>query len=487
MVAKKFLIIDALAMAYKAYFAFIRRPLITSKGEPTSAVYGFLIQLIRVIEETKPDIIAVAFDSKEKTFRHDIYEGYKSSRLAMPDDMIPQIQRIKEIVEAFRIPFYIKPGYEADDIIGTAVNIAEKKKIDSFAVTPDKDYVQLITDRVKLIKSGKSNEELILTDVKKATEDYGFEPKYMVDYLALVGDSSDDIPGVAGIGPKSAQPLIDKFGTLESIYDNLEKIEKESIRKKLNGNKENAFLSKKLATIVKDVEMEFDFDKNIQEPDFEKLTKLFIELEFKTLLEKVKKIYNSDHQTYEVEIANEENELKKIDKKKIKYHLVETIDGAKNLAIILADSKEFVFDTETDSLDTLDVNLAGASFCVKKGEAYFIPVNPFVESTDLFQSDLSERININDFIRIFKPIFENENINKICQNGKYDIAVLKHYGINIQGFHFDTMLASYLLDPDQKHGMDALAEKYLNYQTIHLNELFDVKKNPSHVFTVEPG
>ncbi|MCB0750614.1 MAG: hypothetical protein KDC52_04000 [Ignavibacteriae bacterium] len=199
MPGKKFVIIDALAMAYKAYFAFINRPLRTSKGEPTSAVYGFLIQLIRVIEETKPDYLAVAYDSKEKTFRHEIYDGYKASRSAMPDDMIPQIARIKELVETFNIPQYIKPGFEADDIIGTAVKIAESKMLDSYAVTPDKDYVQLITKKVNLIKAGKSTDDLIITDFNKAVEDYGFEPKYMVDYLALVGDSSDDIPGVAGI------------------------------------------------------------------------------------------------------------------------------------------------------------------------------------------------------------------------------------------------------------------------------------------------
>ncbi len=223
---KKFVIIDALAMAYKAYFAFMNRPLVNSKGESTSAVYGFANQLIRVIEQTKPDLMAVAFDSKEKTFRHDIYEGYKASRSAMPDDLIPQIQKIKDLVEAFNIPLYIKAGFEADDIIGTAVKLAEEKNMISYAVTPDKDYVQLITDKVNLIKTGKSSDDLIITDLKKAEEDYGFNPDFMIDFLALVGDSSDDIPGVAGIGPKTAQPLIEQFGHIESIYENIEKIEK---------------------------------------------------------------------------------------------------------------------------------------------------------------------------------------------------------------------------------------------------------------------
>jgi len=484
---KKFVIVDALAMAYKAYFAFMNRPLVNSKGESTSAVYGFANQLIRVIEQTKPDYIAVAFDSKEKTFRHKIYDGYKASRSAMPDDMIPQIQRIKDLVDAFNIPLYIKPGFEADDIIGAAVKIAEEKKLISFAVTPDKDYVQLITKNVNLIKTGKSTDDFIITDLEKAKEDYGFEPKFMIDYLALVGDSSDDIPGVAGIGPKTAQPLIQQFGTIESIYKNIDSIDKKSVKTKLENNKDNAFLSKTLATIVNDVDVEFRFDELIKTPDYDKLSKMFSNLEFKNMLQRVKKAY-SDELTEGLDEENsaEVNELSKFDKANVKYHLVKTIDGAENLASILSTSKEFIFDTETDSLDTLNVNLAGASFCLKKGEAYFVPTNPFIESKDLFDNDLSDRININDFTKIFKPVFENKNINKICQNGKYDIAVLKTYGINVKSFSFDTMLASYLIDPDQKHGMDALSEKYLNYEPIHLTELFDVKKDAGQVFVVEP-
>lgn len=483
MAKKKFVIIDAMAMAYKAYFAFMNRPLLTSSGEPTSAVYGFLVQLIRILEETKPDIIAVAFDSKEKTFRHEIFKGYKASRAAMPEDMIPQIHRIKEIIEAFKIPLYIKPGFEADDIIGTAVKIAEQKKMEVFAVTPDKDYVQLITENVKLIKSGKSNEDLIITDIEKAKEDYGFEPKFMIDYLALVGDSSDDIPGVAGIGPKSAQPLILQFGHLEDIYNNIDMIEKKGVKSKLEENKENAFLSKKLATIVTDVEIEFDFDQNAKIPDFEKIQSLFTQLEFKSLYEKVKKIYNSDkHEATENQIVSDKQNF---DKAKVNYHLIKTEKGARNLASILAKSKEFVFDTETDSLDTIDLNIAGASFSVQKGEAFFISIDPKLKNSNLFEVDLSDRLDVDLFIEIFKPIFENASIKKICQNGKYDISVLRRYGINLKGFYFDTMLASYLIDPDQKHGMDALAEKYLNYETIHLKDLYDVDKDPTQIFNVD--
>jgi DNA polymerase-1 len=241
---KKFVIIDALALAYRAYFAFINRPLSNSKGEPTSAVYGFLTQLFKIIEDTSPDYLMVAFDSKEKTFRHEMYDLYKSSREAMPDDMIPQLQRLKDIVNAFNIPLLIEPGFEADDIIGAAVKLAEERGLESIAVTPDKDYVQLVTENIKIARPGKSQEEIEFIDVNKVREKYGFEPIQMIDYLALVGDSSDDIPGVAGVGPKTATPLLVEYGSVEGIYEHVEEIPKKGLKQKLIDNKENAFYPK---------------------------------------------------------------------------------------------------------------------------------------------------------------------------------------------------------------------------------------------------
>ncbi|MCB0752429.1 MAG: DNA polymerase I, partial [Ignavibacteriae bacterium] len=332
-------------------------------------------------------------------------------------------------------------------------------------------------------KSGKSNEDLIITDFEKAKADYGFEPKYMVDYLALIGDSSDDIPGVAGIGPKTAQPLIDQFGHLENIYENIDKIEKQAVKNKLEASKDNAFLSKKLAKIETSVKMDFDFEHKNKLPDFEKVQSIFNELEFRYLLERVKKIYSSED--LEISELPEEETKSSFEKNKVNYHLITTEKGAKSLAATLERSKEFVFDTETDSLDTFEVNIAGASFCMKKGEAYFIAIDPNLDG-GLFEKDLSDRLNVNVFIKIFKPIFENESIKKICQNGKYDISVLRKYDVNVKGFYFDTMLASYLIDPDQKHGMDSLSEKYLNYEPIHLKDLYDVKKNPAEIFSIEP-
>jgi len=487
---KKFVIIDAMALAYKGYYAFISRPLMTSKGEPTSAVYGFVSQLLKIIEDTKPDYIAVAFDSKEKTFRHEKYENYKSSREEMPEDMIQQISRIKEIIEAFKIPIYILPGYEADDLIGTAVKKASKAGFICYAITPDKDFIQLVSDNVKLIKPGKTTDEIVIIDEDKVREEYGFEPKQMIDYLALVGDSSDDIPGVAGIGPKTALPLIQKFKTLENIYKNLDKIEKQSIANKLIENKENAFLSKELATIHTEVPFEINFEEaKFQQPDLEKLLKIFNELEFKTFASRIKKMYSeeaSEIKTEEIIEKTPENEnIQVYDKSKVRYHLITKKEEAKNLAEKLLSHDLFVFDTETDSLNTFTANLAGCSFSIKPKEAWFVAVNPQRETDGLFTANLSERLPIEDFIKIFKPIFENKNIKKVCQNGKYDISVLRRYNIEVENFYFDTMLASYVIDPDQKHGMDELSEKYLNYKPIPLLDLIGSKKTPEKIFEVD--
>lgn len=483
---KKFLIIDAMALAYKAYFAFITRPLSNSKGEATSAVYGFLTQLIKVLDEQKPDYIAVAFDSKEKTFRHEKYDLYKSSRLAMPEDMIPQIQRIKDIIESLNIPYYILPRYEADDIIGTAVKKAEKLELLSFAVTPDKDYFQLITDKVKIIRPGKSTDEAVLYDKQKVISELGFEPKLMVDYLALIGDSSDDIPGVAGIGPKSAVPLIQKYGTIENIYKHIDEIEKAGIKNKLIIGKENAFLSKDLATIHCEVPIEIDFEKTkFTKPDFDKLKEIFFELEFKALYIKLLNLYQGKIENKVDEEIKLPSEMNSFNNKDVKYHLIKDETSAKKLAEMLSNSGLFVFDTETDGLNTFDINIAGVSFCIKPGEAYFVAVNPYQENESLFESKLSDRLPINVFSRLFKKIFENNLIKKVCQNGKYDIAVMRSLGIEVRNFYFDTMLASYVIDPDQKHGMDDLSEKYLNYKPIPLSNLIGEKKDPTKIFDVD--
>jgi len=482
---KKFVIIDAMALAYRAYFAFINRPLVTKSGEPTSAIFGFLNQVLKILEDHKPDYIAVAFDSKEKTFRHERYEHYKSSREEMPDDLIPQIGRIKEIIEALNIPLYILPRYEADDIVGTAVKKAEKAGMISYVITPDKDYNQLVTDKVKIVKGGKSIDEIVIYDVAKVKDELGFEPKQMIDYLALIGDKSDDIPGVAGVGPKTAVPLIQKYGSVEGIYEHIEEIEKVGLKKKLAENKKNALLSKELATIHCDVPLEMDFKKaKFEMPDMEKIKSIFIELEFTRMFNRLIKIYDINGNAEDIEIALPAG-AKEFDKKKVKYNLIKDKKSAEMLAAKLNKSDLFVFDTETDGLNAFELKIAGASFAIKSGEAYFVAVNPVNDANDFFSTDLGDRLDIRDFVEIFKPVFENKKIKKVCQNGKFDISVMKSVGINLENFYFDTMLASYVLDPDQKHNMDALSEKYLNYKPIPISELIGSKKDPTKIFDVD--
>ena len=484
---KKFVIIDAMAIAYKAYFAFINNPLSNSKGEPTSATYGFLLQLFKIIEETRPDYLAVAYDSKEKTFRHEMYDLYKSSRSTMPEDMVPQIHRIREVVEKFEIPLYILPGYEADDIIGTAVKIAEKEGLEAFAVTPDKDYVQLVSENIKLAKPGKSSDKMEIVDFEKVKENYGFEPLQMIDYLALVGDSSDDIPGVAGVGPKTATPLIQQYGSVEGIYENIEAIEKKGLKNKLIENKDNALLSKELASIYTSVPMDIDIKKcKFEKPNIDELVKLFADLEFKNFGNRIQKIFDvtkDDLNDIDESVLNDEQQS--FNKKDVNYTLINKKEDAIKLAEKLSKSKLFVFDTETDSLDTLTVNLAGVAFSMKAKEAYYVITNPYKESNDLFSRDLSDRLSVDEFREIFKSVFENDKIKKVCQNGKYDISVLRTYGIELKNFFFDTMLASYVIDPDEKHGMDALSESILNYKPITFTEITGEKNAPEKIFEVD--
>lgn len=481
---KKIAFIDAMALAYKAYFAFIRNPLTTKSGEPTSAVYGFVTQLLKIMEDLKPDAVVVALDSKEKTFRHEKYEKYKSTRAEMPEDMIPQLKRINEVIDAFGFKRLIKAGYEADDIIGTLAYKAAEHDIIAYMVTPDKDYIQLVTDSVYMIKPGKSGDELDIIDPAIVLEKYEFEPSQMIDYLALIGDKSDDIPGVKGIGEKTALPLIKQFKSLEGVYEHLEEIKSKSVKTKLEKNREEAFLSKELVTILKNVPIEVNFDEfSGMKPDFEKLENLFAELEFRRgIFPKAMKLLGKE---VDEELEPEDTSVKSFDKEKVTYKLVNTSKEAKNLAIKLSSAELIVFDTETDSLDIRNINVAGASFCIEPGEAWFVAVNPFEGGGSLFDKDLNDRLPQDEFIEIFKPLFEDKNIKKVCQNGKYDIAVLRNIGIEVENFAFDTMLASYVLDPDQKHNMDDLSEKYLNYRPVPISDLIGKKKDASKIFEVE--
>ena len=474
---KRLVLIDAMALAYKAYFAFIRNPLKTKSGEPTSAVFGFVNQFLKIYEDLKPDYIAVAFDSKEKTVRHQMYEGYKSSRLEMPEDMVPQIKRIRELIDVFSITSIIFPGYEADDIIGTLSSKFGSPDLEVLLVTPDKDYVQLINANVKVVKPGKSGEELDILDIERVKELYGFGPEFMIDYLSLVGDSSDDIPGVKGIGQKTATELIKQFGGLDDIFNNLEGIKSKSVREKLINDRENAVLSKKLATIILDVPVDAQLEKlHFKEFDLSRVISFFEELEFRNSITRVKSIFKltSDEKAHQSPDSNAEQ----YDSKKAEYKLITSIAELRKLAQTLSEKEIFTFDTETDSADAYSATLAGISFCYEPGLAFYVAVNPSGKN-------VQTEISVNDIKTILSPVFNNKSIRKVCQNAKYDIAVLRNYGIEVKGLFFDTMLASYILDPDQKHGMDDLARKYLNYEPIPLKSLLGDKIDPTKIFDLD--
>ena len=484
---KNIVFIDSMALAYKAHFAFISRPLRTKSGFPTSAIFGFVNQLAKIIDDIKPDSIIIAFDSPEKTFRHLAFEQYKAHRQEMPEDLQLQIPKLFELVDALGLPSYRISGFEADDIIGTLAKKASREGNMSYLVTPDKDYMQLVEDNILIVKPGKSAEPLSIYNVEKVVEEYGFRPEQMIDYLALIGDASDNIPGVAGIGPKTALPLIQKYLTVENIYEHLSEISSESLKKKLVESREIALVSKDLVTIKLDVP--FD-DPDIQftqpAPDMERLRAFFTEYELTSPFTKMQKLFERfTPGTSSPAIEELLPPAEVFQKDTSNYKLITTTADCEDLAKKLSSVEEFVFDTETDGLQKFTSNLAGASFCFKEGEAYFVAVNPSANSGGLFGPDLSARLPIEEFVRILKPVFENPSIKKICHNAKFDISILKNYGINTKGLHFDTMVAAYIIDADQRLSMDELSEKYLNYRPIPLSELIGKKKQADKIFEVE--
>jgi DNA polymerase-1 len=344
------------------------------------------------------------------------------------------------------------------------------------------------------VRPGKTTDEIVIFDKAKVKEEFGFEPKQMIDYLALVGDSSDNIPGVAGVGPVSALPLILKFGSVEGIYEHIDEIEKQGLKNKLIAGKENAIISKDLATIHCSVPIEFDFEKTlVTRPDFDKVRPVFIELEFKNLYSRLLNTFDNHEKRNGVNTNLEaptieepfEAEVTVFDIEKANYKLITKAAEAEELAKKLSKLDMFVYDTETDALNMFDLNIAGVSISTVANEGYFIALNPFVSKGDLFDKDYSNRLAMDVFIRLFKPIFENSKIKKVCQNAKFDIGVLRNLGIEVKNFYFDTMLASYCIDPDQKHGMDDLSIKYLKYRPIPLSDLIGTKKDSTKMFDIE--
>lgn len=477
---ERLFLIDAMAIAYRSYYAYIRAPLRNSKGENTSAVYGFVSFLNKILEQEKPDHIAVAFDTAAPTFRHTAYKEYKATRQEIPEDLIPQLDLIKAIVKAYNIPILELDGYEADDIIGTLAKRAEKENVETFLVTSDKDYMQLISDRVKMYRPGRQGNEAEVLGPEEVKKKFGVTPDRVVDVLALVGDPSDNVPGVPGIGEKTAIPLVQQFGSLESVLSNVDKIPQKGVREKIAAHQDLALLSKQLVTIDTDAPITINFHElKVGEPDTRKLREYFSALEFKSLLSKLKDGGKEEAADASTDFPFEAYTTSKEDEHQ--YKTIATEKEFKELCTRLSKAREFVFDTETTSTNALQSQIVGLSFALKPREAYYVPIDVSGGSqpdTDLFggQSLVGPKQPYTGLspalvFPALKPVLENPKIKKIGQNIKYDMLAVWQYEIDVQGVEFDTMIASYILRADGQHNLDALAREYLNYAMVSYNDL----------------
>jgi DNA polymerase-1 len=477
--SKRLFLIDGNAIAYRSYYAFIQRPLITAKGQPTSAVYGFVTFLNRILSDESPDYIAVVFDTGAPTFRHKAYKEYKATRQRMPEDLVSQLAIIKDVVRAYKIPVLEMDGFEADDIIGTLARHAEREGTLAYLVSADKDFMQLVSNKVKMYKPGRQGTDVDIVDISAVKEKFGVPPEKVIEVLGLIGDSSDNVPGVPGVGEKTAIPLIQQYGSIDNLYKNISKIEQKGLRQKLETNKDLALLSRELVTIDTKVPLNVHFDTlKAEEKDTEKLTELFRELEFRALLQGLRRDSHAKPKPPEdLDFPPPEADLFDTLNDKHSYILVADPKALKALCSQLKKSKQFVFDTETTSVDSLNAELVGISFCIKPREAFFVAIKPSsgAELSDLFakRSDSNESIglNLDDVLAHLKPILEDKRIGKIGHNIKYDMLVLSQYGVWTQGIAVDTMIASYILRADGRHSLDALAKEHLQYKTVSFTDL----------------
>ncbi len=491
MPAKRFFILDGTALAYRAYFGMIGRPLINSKGQNTSAVFGFANYLLKVLSDEKPDYLVAVFDTPEPTFRHKKYPEYKATREKMPEEMASQLDHIKRMLKAFGVPTVERPGYEADDVIGTLAVLAEKENINVFMVTGDKDFMQLITPRVKMYKPGKSGMDVEIVDEKGVELKFGVKPSSVIDVLALTGDAVDNVPGIKGVGEKTAIPLIQKYGSLEKVLANADKVDKPALREKLKTGKDMALLSKWLVTIKTDVPLGVDFhslkEKN---PDQAEISRLFNELEFKSMIRRAQQLTAVPAAKTEETAAVEEpvpveEEYKTISTMKHDYKLITDVEELARLAEKLKKAEVVSMDTETTSVDALNAKLVGISFSVKPHEAYY--VNIASEGGDLFSEAGGRRgVNVKDAVKLLKPVFESSKIRKVGQNLKYDMLVLSNYDIRTRGVEFDSMVAAYVVNADGAHNLDALAKEYLKYKPVPIEELIGKGKNQKNMREVPP-
>lgn len=469
----KLFLLDAYALIYRAYYAFIKNPRINSKGMNTSAVMGFVNTLNEILTKEHPTHIGVAFDHG-KTFRDEAFPAYKAQREETPEDIRASVPVIKDIITAMNIPVLQADGFEADDVIGTLATKAGAAGIETYMLTPDKDYGQLVRDNVFIFRPrhGGGYETM---GPKEVNEKYGLSsPEQVIDLLALMGDSADNFTGCPGVGPKTAAKLIGEFGSIDAMLANSSKI-KGKLREKVEGAVEDIRMSKFLATIRTDVPVELNLEAlKLKEPDMKRLTEIFTELEFKSLLDKFVKKPQQPQKTVNAQLdlfaENPTNhsvdaEFSKYESLKTtphEYQLIETEEDARKLFDLFVTKQILSLDTETTSVNPIDAELVGLSFAAEEGKAFYVAIPA--------EREKAERI-----VNIFKPLYESPDILKIGQNIKYDMEVLMNYGVRLSAPMFDTMIAHYVLQPEQKHNMDILAETLLNYQTVHIDELIGPK------------
>ena len=491
---KKLFLLDAMALIYRAHFAFSKNPRINSKGLNTGIMLGFSNTLLEVLEKEKPTHIAVAFDTKAPTFRHTQFEAYKANRQEQPEDIEIGTPWVKQIVQAFNIPVLELDGYEADDIIGTIAKKAERTSFEVYMMTPDKDYGQIVEDHIFLYKPAFMGNGVDIMGPKEVCAKWDIEHVDQVrDILGLMGDAVDNIPGIPGIGEKTAVKLLKEFGTVEELLKNTDKL-KGKQKENVENFAQQGLLSKELATIKIDVPVEFDeVALRYDGPDEEKLKAIFAELEFRALTQRV---FGEKMNKPQVRVSEQLGLFSGMDQQKEEYsdeevpipdpvlhdsilttaHDYHKVDGEasiKELISFLILQSEFCFDTETTSLNPNEAELVGLSFSYVVGEAFYIP----------FPSDQKKA---REKLEFFREVFENESISKIGQNVKYDILVLKNYGMEVKGKLYDTMLAHYLIEPEGKHSMDWLAQQYLNYKPVSIESLIGKKgKNQGNMRDVE--
>ncbi|WP_276817224.1 DNA polymerase I [Segatella maculosa] len=465
----KLFLLDAYALIFRSYYALIRAPRINSKGLNTSAILGFVNTLHEIITKERPDYLGVAFDHG-KTFRHEAFPAYKAQRQETPEDITQSVPIIKEILRAFHIPILQADGFEADDVIGTLAIKAAEKNVETYMLTPDKDYGQLIRKNVFMYRPRHGGGYDVIGEHEIA-EKYGIStPAQVIDLLALMGDSADNFPGCPGVGEKTAVKLINEFGSTESLILHADQL-KGKMREKVENAVEDIKMSKFLATIRTDVPMELHLDElKLQSPDEEKLGEIFAELEFKTLANKIlnkaeqkPKSINPQLDLFAVnptdgQVSSENTSFESIKTVKHDYKLIDNQDEARKLCDFFRTKQVLSLDTETTSLSPIDAELVGLCFAVEAHQAFYVAI----------PNDREEALQ---YVNIFKPIYEDPSILKIGQNIKYDYMVLMNYGVTLQGKMFDTMLAHYVVQPELHHNMDYLAETLLHYKTIHIDEL----------------